>query len=523
MTMKANPKPNALRVATYSRYSSTQQRETSIEDQQRNCHARARAEGWVVVRDFADAAISGSDSSRPQYQAMIAAAKRHEFDVLLLDDLSRLTRDSMEQEKTIRTLEFVGGCNVRIVSTSDGYDSLHGGRKVHRGMKGMMNEIFLDDLAAKVHRGQRGQAERKFWNGGKPYGFKLKPITDPSRLDPYGAPARIGTVLVIDAKQAAIVKEIFTRYAAGESANAIAADLNARKVPSAGSTWRRVVRRADKWVSSSVRAILVNPLHTGRMRWNASQFVKNPETGKHERHNRPESEHVVNQIESLRIVSDALWARAEARRTTMKDGDSRLKQGGKVRYLLSGLMHCADCKASYVIADKYSYGCSSFLLGGRAACANDVRVNRKSIEATILGPVIEALKSPERVKAMAAMMQREYGKRIEAQAARASTIPRELRALDERLAKLRAMPGLTEDERQVLIDKAEAKRRELQAAKPEAKAQAKILTLLPRAAATYLQLIEEGLAGNARWPDERGSLWATYYDNPWALVRDTAV
>jgi hypothetical protein len=112
--------------------------------------------------------------------------------------------------------------------------------------------------------------------------------------------------------------------------------------------------------------------------------------------------------------------------------------------------------------------------------------------------VIEALKSPERVKAMASMMERDYGKRIQAQAARASTIPRELQALDERLAKLRAMPDLTEDERQVLIDKAEAKRRELQAAQPEAKAQAKILTLLPRAAATYLQLIEEGLAGNAR-------------------------
>jgi hypothetical protein len=143
-------------------------------------------------------------------------------------------------------------------------------------------------------------------------------------------------------------------------------------------------------------------------------------------------------------------------------------------------------------------------------------------------------------KAMASMMEREFAKRIQAQAARATSIPRELQALDDRLVKLRSMTDLTDDERQLLIEKAEAKRRDLQAAQPEAKAQAKILTLLPRAAATYLQLIEEGIAGNPRsaaksrvilkdmlgpvalWPDERGSLWATYYDNPWALVRDTA-
>src|ERR1700679_520923 len=117
--MRSTEQPAQLRVVTYARYSSDQQRASSIDDQQRNCHARAQREGWTVVRDYVDAAISGCDNSRPQYLEMIAAARRHEFDILLLDDLSRLTRDSMEQEKTIRTLEFVGGCNVRIVSTSD--------------------------------------------------------------------------------------------------------------------------------------------------------------------------------------------------------------------------------------------------------------------------------------------------------------------------------------------------------------------------------------------------------------------
>lgn len=83
-------------------------------------------------------------------------------------------------------------------ATSDGYDSESKARKVHRGVKGLMNEIFLDDLRERVHRGLYGQAQKGYWCGGRPYGFKLKPIVDPTQRDAYGQPARIGTVLEID-------------------------------------------------------------------------------------------------------------------------------------------------------------------------------------------------------------------------------------------------------------------------------------------------------------------------------------
>lgn len=74
----------------------------------------------MIAYQFADFAISGSDSSRPQYQAMLKSARAGEFQVLIIDDLSRLSRDYIEAELTIRSLEFRG---IRIVSTSDGYDS----------------------------------------------------------------------------------------------------------------------------------------------------------------------------------------------------------------------------------------------------------------------------------------------------------------------------------------------------------------------------------------------------------------
>jgi site-specific DNA recombinase len=49
-----------MRVATYARYSSDQQRAASITDQQRTCRAFAASRGWTVVAEFTDAAMSGA-------------------------------------------------------------------------------------------------------------------------------------------------------------------------------------------------------------------------------------------------------------------------------------------------------------------------------------------------------------------------------------------------------------------------------------------------------------------------------
>jgi hypothetical protein len=49
-----------------------------------------------VIREYADRAITGADSSRPQYREMLSEADRREFDILLVDDLNRLARDQVE-------------------------------------------------------------------------------------------------------------------------------------------------------------------------------------------------------------------------------------------------------------------------------------------------------------------------------------------------------------------------------------------------------------------------------------------
>jgi hypothetical protein len=102
--------------------------------------------------------------------------------------------------------------------------------------------VVHDDLII-IRRGLTGQAMKQYWCGGRPYGYRLKPILDVNQRDAYGNPSRIGTVLEIDKAQADIVREIFESFARGISYFAIACSLNEREVPSPGSSWRRRVRR----------------------------------------------------------------------------------------------------------------------------------------------------------------------------------------------------------------------------------------------------------------------------------------
>ena len=81
-----------MRYATYARYSSDLQRQSSIEDQMRKCHEYGRSQGWVPAKDsaFADEAVSGASTDRPGLQRMLQAStsRDRQFDVILVDDTS---------------------------------------------------------------------------------------------------------------------------------------------------------------------------------------------------------------------------------------------------------------------------------------------------------------------------------------------------------------------------------------------------------------------------------------------------
>jgi site-specific DNA recombinase len=531
------------RAITYSRFSTDQQRESSIEAQQRGCHERAGREGMPIIHDYADRAISGSDNTRVQYAEMLSAASRGGFDVLIIESLSRVWRDSVEQEQTIRRLEFGG---IRIIGTQDGYDSQSKARKLQRQGAGMINEMYRDTLSAQVYRSQKEQALKTRWLGGRPYGYRLRPILDATKLDPYGQPDRIGTMLEVDPAQSKVVLEIFTKFVEGLSCGVIAGDLNARGVPSSGSTWNRKTRRCKGWVDSAVRVILLNPLYKGTQRWSVSHFEQHPDTKKYLRRAAKVNEWVTNQIEEIRIVPEELFASAQARFRTKRNPAAALKRGGRSKYLLSGLLKCDICGYSYILADNKFYACGNFIQDKKNLCSNGERVPRLHLEDVLIGPIRQELLNPKQVAKMAKEMEAEYAKRLNARSSRSANASKELADLDARIARLKARlaagdQDMEPDEIQAAIDRAANKRRELQRPLASAKS-AQILSILPKAAAMYTRKIEEGLSGDPKAAalarvilqdlmgtitlkpgDSKGELWACYKLNPAALVKGAGI
>ena len=54
-----------MKVAIYARYSSDNQRDASIADQLRTCRLHAEKQGWQIVEEYTDHAVSGASLLRP--------------------------------------------------------------------------------------------------------------------------------------------------------------------------------------------------------------------------------------------------------------------------------------------------------------------------------------------------------------------------------------------------------------------------------------------------------------------------
>lgn len=359
-----------MRTAAYARYSSDAQREASLEDQLRNCRAYCERMGWPDPVAYTDAAISGARSDRPGYRALLNDAGR--FDVILVDDLSRLSRDSIESAKAVKRLTFAG---VRLIGVSDGVDT---GRKSHKadvGLRGLMSELYLDDLAEKTHRGLKGRALAGASAGGLPYG--------------YTAPS-IGARAIHDG-QAAIVRRIFAEYLAGATPRAIAAGLNRDGIPSPrGGTWAMTAIRGD--LRRGI-GILANPIYVGRPVWNRSRFVKHPDTGRRIRQERDPSEWVHQEAPELAIVDEATWQAAQARQRGCSVPSGRPGAGRPPRHLLSGILRCGACGGPMVVIDRYQYGCAT--AKDRGTCTSSLRFRRIDAEHALLAGVRETFLTDE--------------------------------------------------------------------------------------------------------------------------------
>ena len=398
----------ALRcAAVYARFSTDRQSHLSIDDQVRKCREYASAHG-LTVRDehiYSDEAMSGVGSDRPALKRMMDAALSvaQPFEAIVVDDTSRLSRSTEEALSLFRRLTFAG---IQLVAVSQAIDSKNEQADVLLTVHGLVDSLYVKELAKKTHRGLEGKVLRGLHAGGRTYGYQTVAVEGGKRL-------------AVNEAEAAIVRRIFTASADGAGLRTIARSLNSEGV---SAPRPRRNRPGGGWCPTAIREMLRNERYVGRIVWNRNRFVKVPGTNRRVCRPRPESEWCTTPAEELRIVPNALWRRVQDRITWLTEKFSQgrppgsMSRGAGSRYLLSGLLVCSECGAKLTIVNGQGkqgharYGCGRAY--SRGTCTNTLRERQDRLETRLLAGLQKQVLQPEVIDYTLAVFEEELARQM---------------------------------------------------------------------------------------------------------------
>lgn len=282
------------RAAIYARHS-TDKQATSTQDQIDRCKEFCLKAGYEVALIFQDEAISGASIiNRKGVTDMIDAAMCDYFDMIVSEDLSRISRDQGDIAHFYRKFRYM---NIGLETVAEGNIN-----ELHIGLKGTMNALYLTDLADKTRRGMIAAVLKGSIPGGKTYGYDLI-----KRYDDEGEPIR--GLREINPAQAKTIQMIFDQYDAGYTLSDICAILNRKHIPSPkGGKWgpTTLIGQADRKTG-----LLRQTLYKGVLTFNRMMYKKNPDTGRRLSFLRPESEWIMVPTPELAILDEKLFDRVQ--------------------------------------------------------------------------------------------------------------------------------------------------------------------------------------------------------------------
>ena len=410
--------------AAYARVSSDRQNPLSPTDQVRKCREFADSNTLIVLEDhiYMDG-DSGVGSDRPAFQRLLntALAPGRPFDTILVDDTSRLSRSQWESMRTIERLKFAG---VRVVFISQGIDTDSEQSDVQMTVHGLVDSLYVKELAKKTHRGLESSALQGLHTGGRCYGYSTVAVGD-------GGSKRY----IINATEATVVREIFEMFATGLSLKKIAKCLNSKCV----SAPRSKSSNRGTWCPTAIRAMLKRELYKGEIVWNRSKFVKVPGTNKRRSRPRPESDWKRLPAPELAIVSNDLWNSAQNRFKSLGDAQTGQDRRGLLHrsltspHLFSGLLKCGLCGSNLIIESgggkKPKYVCSGYF--NRGICSNKLYIRKDELEVRLLSKFQLELLQPEAVE----LAIEAFGRQLRSSLANVSNELGEMRSRKEKLER----------------------------------------------------------------------------------------
>ncbi len=384
------------------------------------------------------------------------------------------------------------------------------------------------DLSKVTVRGLLSKSETGFWMGGvPPFGYDLRyesfggefiahvrymPDGTKQLLDESWTPTRTiarGESLAVSrrdrcrlvrglAERVEIAREIFRLYVEERRGfKAIADSLNRRGVASPrGPQWS--ARHSGQWSVTTVRSILINPAYVGDLVWNRrtdarfhriadGRAVERPPADARRLERNDETDWIVVRDAHEPIVSRRAWE--TAKRLREQQETSRLQRGinsrtGKpaagatgndqgaaggwtgprAKFLLSGLMTCAQCGSRYEGHSQYrkgrdadgrrrrtlGYACGGYIRHGRHVCEIG-RIDKDRLEAAVINALVESYQpftGDEAQRRIAEALQRQLGGELKQLAKTQARIKGRLRTIDKKVRNM--LDNLTAATRDVI-------------------------------------------------------------------------
>ena len=247
----------------------------------------------------------GWSKKRPEFQRMLADARKGRFDTIVCWKSDRLSRGMYP---AAALMEVVEAHQIGLEAVMDAIDM-----KTF-GLMAAIGKIELDNFRERSTLGKRGTAKQgRVPTGRLPYGYR---IGDDGRAE------------VIE-EQAEVVRRIFRMYVdEGMGSYSIAVRLTDEGIPT--QTGKLL------WLQSRVHHILGNSAYTGTWLYGKFRHVSTEDGMKI--HDQPSDTWI--EIPLPQVIDDGTWERAQALK---KQRSRKAKRNTKVLYLLQHLLRCGEC------------------------------------------------------------------------------------------------------------------------------------------------------------------------------------
>ena len=334
--------PRALRVCAYARVSSGKDAmlhslsaQVSHYSEMIQCHI-----GWVYCGVYSDEALTGTKSDREGFQQMLTDCRAGKIDMVITKSISRFARNTVTLLQTVRELK------------SMGIDVYFEEQYIHTISAD--GELMMTILASYAQEESLSASENQKWRVRK--AFENGELINLRFLFGYSITA---DGVQINEKEAAIVREIFSRFNGGESMSSISRDLNARGYRGA---------LGGKWCAERMRNTLSN-----------EKYLGNALLQKRYRNNHIEKKLVANKGELPMyyaegthepIIDQATFDKAQERLRMLAQQTANRKK--PTRSAFSGLIHCGLCGNTYkrvTYRKKHYWNCTTFQTKGKSECA----------------------------------------------------------------------------------------------------------------------------------------------------------